>query len=165
MFNFPLDENEKIITMLRRGEAVLIKPAAIVAILIYVPWTFMLKYELVFQYRWWLLVLTVMVLGYAAMNYLLWLLNVCVLTDKRLIIITYRTLFYRETREVPLNRIANITSVTSGLLGFFFNLGSLKVHIKQVQEPIEIKNIKNPQKAKDALIQAQNRVMLVQNFN
>src|SRR6185503_14817907 len=120
-------ENEKVSNIYRQSEATLSKPVIIVLVLIYLPWFFLLKYELVQSYLRLLLFWTILVLLYAVNKYFLWLLNVYLLTNKRLVIVEYKGLFSKKVLESPLNKILNVGFKTEGFWQTLFAFGSVDV--------------------------------------
>lgn len=165
MFNFDLREDERVLAMYRKAEALLIKPALYVAVLMYVPWTFLLKYELAYQYRWWLLILTIIVVLYAIHAYVVWLLNVSLLTDRRLVVVTYHTLFHKEVREAELAQITNVSFISKGMTAFALGLGTVEVYIRHQNTPLVITHLKNPDRVKDAILTAKSRGFKVEIFH
>ena len=116
MFKFDLVQNEKLISSYRQSEASLIKAGVITPILIYLPWYFLLKYELAANFTAWLFIWTLGVLFYFINQYLLWLLNCCLITNKRVVIISYKTLLSKQVLEAPLERILNVSYKSSGIM-------------------------------------------------
>lgn len=157
MFSFNLLENEKLVSVYRQTEATLFKPVLIIFVLIYFPWYFLLKYELAGAYIRLLFFWTLLVLIYAVRKYLLWLLNVYLLTDKRLVIVNYRGLFAKKVVESPLGRILNVSFSSKGFWQTLFQLGSVEVQVAGLHEPMILKNIAHPSELKDTLWKAHNR--------
>jgi hypothetical protein len=151
MFKFDLQPNEDLVEVYRQAEVVLFKPVLMVLVLIYVPWFFLIRYELHVQYQTLLLLWTFIVLIYALNKYLIWLLNSYVLTSKRLVSLHYQTIFHKQVVETPLERILNISYETTGVLSSLLNFGNIEVQVVGLVEPMVLKNIKNPSKIKDIL--------------
>lgn len=154
MFKIDLLPSEKLINIFRQTEATLFKPVLIIFILIYFPWYFLLKYELAASYVRLLFFWTLLVLIYAIRKYLLWLLNVYLLTNKRLIGVNYTGLFTKKVLESPLDRILNVSFEAKGFWQAIFGYGSVVTQVAGLPEPIILKNIAHPEKVKDVLWKA-----------
>ena len=100
MFNFTLQPGEKLLKIQRQAEIVLVKPVLAVFILIYGPWTFLIKYELQTRFNRILLFWTALIIIYVLYKYVLWLINVYIITDKRLIAINYKSLVHKIVLEI-----------------------------------------------------------------
>jgi membrane protein YdbS with pleckstrin-like domain len=157
MFKFDLLENEKVVTIYRQTEAVLFKPVLIIFVLIYFPWYFLIKYELVSNYDRLLLFWTFLVLIYALRTYLLWLLNAYIVTDRRLIRIIHKNVFNKKVIETPLERILNVSYQIKGFWQAIFKFGTVEVQAAGLTEPLSLKNVSQPEKVKDFLWKTCNR--------
>ncbi len=157
MFKFNLLENEKITKFFRQSESILFKPVLIIFILIYAPWYFLIKYDLASSYLRLLFFWTILVLLYGVNKYLLWLINISLLTNKRLIRIHYPNLFNKKVVEAPLDRILNVAYVRHGFWQTVFGFGSVEVQVAGLPQPLLIKNLPHPEQAKDMLWQALHR--------
>ncbi len=153
MFKFDLYENEKVINIYRQTEAVLFEPVLVLFVLIYVPWFFLLKYDMAATYLNWLIFWTVLVFLYGLNKYLLWLINVYIVTTKRIVNINYKTLLNKTVLESPLERILNVSFSVKGFWQLLFQFGSVEVQAIGLSEPIVIKNVPQPSKIKDFLWQ------------
>src|SRR5581483_6457635 len=101
MFKFDLLENEQVTGIYRQTESVLFKPVIIVFILVYFPWYFLLQYDLAQNYLKLLFFWTLLVFCYALNKYLLWLINVHLVTNQRLVSVRYQNLFSKQVLETP----------------------------------------------------------------
>src|ERR1700722_19959910 len=108
MFTYPLQQNETLLEVHRQTEWVLFKPLIIILLGIYIPWYFLIKYELVGSYERLLLFWTLILFAYAVTKYFLWLLSVYIITDKKIIIVTYRALFNKKILEHELATIVHV---------------------------------------------------------
>ncbi len=153
MFKLNLLPNEKIIKFFRQSESVLFKPVLIIFLLIYLPWYFLIKYDLVSNYTRLLLFWTILVLFYGVNRYILWLINIGLLTDKRIINIRYKNLFNKKVLEAPLERVLNVSSSRHGFLQTLFGVGSVEIQVAGLPEPMLLKYLASPEKAKDLLWQ------------
>ncbi len=151
MFKFVLQPDEKLLKITRQAEIVLIKPTLLVLALIYIPWAFLIKYDLHIRFNKILIFWTLLVFLWALHKYILWLINVYIITDKRLISVNYRSLVHKLVQETPLNRIHNISSETKGLVSSLFKIGDVIVQIASLTHPLVLHNLKHPEKLKDFL--------------
>ena len=149
MFKFDFLPNEKMIVAYRQTESVLFKTMLLVFVLVYFPWYFLLKYELFTTYDKILFAWTILVFLYAANKYVLWLLNVYLLTDKRLIMVKYKTLFSKHVWETPLSNVLSVSFSVNGFWESMFQYGVVEVRARGLHEPLYLKNISHPSKVKD----------------
>ena len=157
MFKFDLLENEKVINIYRQTEAVLFKPVLIIFVLIYFPWYFLIKYELVGNYDRLLLFWTFLVLVYGIRCYLIWLLNAYIVTDKRLINVAHKGMFNKKVIETPLERILNVSFQIKGFWQSLFSFGTVEVQAAGLSDPLALKNVSQPDKLKDFLWKIHNQ--------
>ena len=151
MFKFNLHPGEKVLQTYRQAEIILVRPVLIVFILIYAPWAFLIKYDLIRQSTRWLLLWTALVVLYAFYKYLLWLINAYIVTDKRLISVHYLSLVHKVVLETPLDRIQNISFETKGLWRSLLKVGNVVVQVASLNQPMLLINLKNPDSVKDLL--------------
>jgi uncharacterized membrane protein YdbT with pleckstrin-like domain len=149
-------QNEKIINIYRQTEAVLFKPVLIVFVLIYFPWYFLLKFDLAANYIRLLFFWTILVFLYAARKFFLWLVNIYLLNNQRLVHINYEGVFNKRVVETPLNKIASVGFSSKGFWQALFNYGSVEVQITALGQSIILKNISQPSQVKDLLWKAHN---------
>lgn len=149
MFKFDLLPNEKVLAIYRQAEVVLLKPLAIIFALIYFPWFFLLKYDLAAQFARWLFLWTLLVLAYAVNKYLLWLLNVYLISSKRLVKIAYKNLLNKKVLESPLDHILNVGFSTKGFWQTLFGFGSVEVQAAGLPEAMVLQNLSHPSQIKD----------------
>jgi hypothetical protein len=151
MFKLELLANEKVTNIYRQTEIVLLKPVLIIFILIYLPWYFLLKYELAATYDKLILFWTLLVFLYGLNQYFLWLLNVYLVTDRRVVKVNYKSVFNKEVLESPLDRILNVSFSVKGFWAALFGFGNVEVQVTGLPEPMELKNVSHPAKVKDIL--------------
>lgn len=157
MFNFQLQENEKLVRVYRQTETVLFKPVLWLFALIYFPWYFLLKYDLAQNFIRLLLFWTLLVMLYEVNKYLLWRLNVYLVTNNRLIQVAYQSLLNKKVLESPLDRILNVSFSSKGFWQSLFKFGAVEVQVAGLPEPIVLKNLKDPGEVKDFLWKAHNQ--------
>jgi hypothetical protein len=151
MFKFDLVKDEKVIAIYRQSEVVLFKPVLFIFVLIYVPWYFLLQNGLAADYDRLILFWTILVLLYGVNRYFLWLLNIYLITDKRIIKVNYKNVFNKQVLESPLDRILNISFSVRGFWAALFNFGNLEVQVAGLAEPMVLKKVSQPAKVKDFL--------------
>lgn len=71
---------------------------------------------------WYLLIVV-----FATENYLFWYFNIYVITNERLIDVTFSSLLSRQTTEVRLHDVQSARSTLKGILGSLFNFGDVSV--------------------------------------
>ena len=151
MFKFDLLDNEHPVALYRQAEAVLIKPALLIFVFIYFPWFFLLKYEIAWTYVRLFLFWTILVALYTINKYVLWLINCYVVTNKRLVILKYKSLFNKAVLESPIDRILNVSFTANGVLPVLFGFGDVQVQVAGLTEPMVFKNVSKPAEVKDFL--------------
>ncbi len=157
MFKFDLLENEKVINIYRQTEAVLFKPVLIIFVLIFSPWYFLIKYELVSGHERLLLFWTFLVFLYGVRTYLIWLLNAYIVTDMRLINVSHKSLLNKKVVETPLERILNVSFQIKGFWQSLFRFGTVEVQAAGLVDPLALKNVSQPDKLKDFLWKIHNQ--------
>ena len=150
MFRFDLKPRERVLQLHRQAEINLAGPALIVLILIYVPAAFLIKYDLFFDYKWIVLVWSFIVLAYFLNKYLLWLVNVHLVTSQRLVEVSYLNVLHKQVSEIPLPEVASVSFRRRGLFQNIFDLGDVLVKSAQGAE-VTFKNIQHPSQLKDYL--------------
>lgn len=157
MFKFELLENEKILKVYRQTEAVLIRPVLTAFALLYFPWYFLLKYDFISNYIRLLVFWSILVILYAIQKYIIWLLNVYLLTTRRLIKVHYKNLMNKKVTESPLDKILNISYVTKGFLASVLGFGDVEVQVAGLSDPLLLKHVSQPAQVKDFLWQVHNK--------
>jgi len=157
VFKFDLLENEKILNVYRQTEAVLFRPVITAFLLISLPWYFLLKYDLASNYIRLLFFWTILVLLYAGHKFLLWMLNVYLLTNRRLIKVHYQNLLNKKVTESPLDKILNISYIIRGFLASVFHFGDVEVQVAGLAEPLILRHLSHPEQVKDFLWKTHNQ--------
>ena len=83
-----------------------------------------------------LVVYTVAVAWWLAWKFILWYLNVYIVTTARFIEIQREDLFQKEVLETPLERILNVSFRTTGLFSVVFGYGDVLVQVVGLGEPM-----------------------------
>ena len=151
MFKFDLQPNEKVLNIYRQTETVLFKPVIIILVLIYIPWYFLLKYNLVTNYLRLLIFWTVLVFSYGLIKYLIWLLNVYMVTDKRIVIVSYQNIFNKTVSEMPLKSLLNAGFEVKGFWQSILSYGNVEIRAQGLPHPLIFKNVSQPAVIKDFL--------------
>lgn len=138
--------------MQRQTESLLIVPAIVICFALYAPIWYLLQNDLLGEYIWWLLAWTLLVILYAGNRYLLWLVNVTILTNKRAVAVHYQSLFKKEVHEIALTDVRNIKTKTTGVFSSLFGFGTLE--FEGGGTSVEFENIRNPEKLKDVVWKA-----------
>ncbi len=153
MANPNLNPNESVVTMYRQTEMVLVRPVIIMLVAIYLPWYFALRFDIAAQYRYLLLIWTVLVAMYGMRHYLMWSLHRYIVTTHRLISLTHEGIFKKLVIETPLERILNVSYKTTGLWSSLLYYGDVEVQVVGLVEPLVLSRIKYPAMVKDYLWQ------------
>ena len=151
MFSLDLQPNEKLFRIYRQTEWALAKPILIIFVALYVPWFLLAHAGLFADWAKAFLLWTILLLLYGVYHYLLWLANSYVVTDQRLVIVRYLSLFKKQVTESPLNRIQNISYSTTGFFSSLLNYGNVQVRIAGLDEPLVLKRLRKPENLKTFL--------------
>lgn len=86
----------------------------------------------------------------------MYLLNTWIVTDERVIFNKQEGYFRRSVAEFNISKIQDIQVSARGPIATFLNFGDLEAQTAGAQNKFLFKNIPNPLKVKDAIMQAQN---------
>lgn len=152
MFTHKIHEDENLLQIYRKHEMTLVPKILQVFVLIFVPWYFGLKYDWVFAspthtkiFGAW----TLLVAAYAFHVFLIWAINVYMVTTKRLLHIQHTGLFKKYVTETPLDRILNVGFSTTGVFSTLFHYGDVFVQVVGIEHPLVLKSVPNPSDVKD----------------
>ena len=152
MFTHQIHDDEQLLQAYRKHEITLVPKVLEIFILIFIPWFLGLKYQFVFSSRAHtdiFLVWTLLVAFFAAHTFLVWTINVYLVTSKRLLHIAHSGLFKKTVTETPLDRILNVGFRTTGILSTVFRYGDVLVQIVGLDHPLVLKDVPNPSAVKD----------------
>ncbi len=152
MFTHQIHDDENLLQAYRKHEITLVPKVLEIFILIFIPWFFGLKYSFVFSSRAHtniFLLWTLIVAIFALHTFLVWTINVYLVTSKRLLHIAHTGLFKKMVTETPLDRILNVSFRTSGILSTIFRYGDVLVQIVGLDHPLVLKSVPNPSAVKD----------------
>lgn len=83
--------------------------------------------------------------------------DVWIVTDKRIVNIEQNGLFARETSELRLEKIQDVTTDVKGVIPTFLNYGDIEVQTAGEQEKFIFKNIPDPYAVKDLIMNLQKK--------
>lgn len=152
MFSHQIHEDENLLQVYRKHELTLVPKIFQIFFLTFIPWYFGLKYNFVFSskahtqlYMIWTLVIAI----YAAHTFVIWTVNVYMITSKRLLHIAHTGLFKKLVTETPLDRVLNVSFRTTGILSTLFRYGDVLIQIVGLDHPLVLKDVPNPSQVKD----------------
>lgn len=82
----------------------------------------------------------------------MYLLNVVLVTNKRIVSSVQKQLFDRSVSELHLSRVQDISTHTQGAIETFFNFGELEIQTAGAEEKFDFPMIPNPEQVKDTIM-------------
>lgn len=164
MHGFTLSSDERVVRVLRRSKWVLLKPFSLSLIAIFVPWWYIVSFDL-HDLKTWVSVWTAILALYLLREYKLWTFQKYIITTKRLIKVHHDALFKKVVVETPLERILNVSFKTTGLFSVIGRFGDVEVQVVGLMEPIVLKNITRPAKIKEYLWRAHEQAVNAKGFD
>lgn len=152
MFSLKLHSDEQLLAVYRKHEVTLVPKVLQIFVFIFIPWFFGLKYEYVFSspdHTKIFIAWTLLVAFFALHAFIVWSINVYIVTTKRLVHIVHTGLFKKTVVETPLDRILNVSFRTTGILSTLFNYGDVLVEVVGLDHSLILKAIPGPSKVKD----------------
>ena len=156
MFKHQLHDNETLLQVYRRHEITLVPKTLEFFVLLFVPWYLGLRYQFIFSssahmelFLFW----TILVALFAVQTFVIWTINVYLVTSKRLLHVEHRNLFKKSVIETPLDRILNVSFRTTGFFSTLFHYGDVAVQVVGLDQPIVLRQVPAPSKVKDYLWQ------------
>lgn len=156
MFKHQLHDDETLQQVYRKHEVTLVPKVFEIFLLIFVPWFLGLKYDFIFSSRLHTIIFllwTLLVAIYTLNVFLLWSINVYIVTSKRLLHIKHTGIFKKLVNETPLDRILNVSFSTKGVFSTMFDYGDVFVQIVGLDHPLVLTEIPMPSKVKDLIWQ------------
>lgn len=98
------------------------------------------------------------VLLFSFISWLNYYLDVWVITNYRIIEYEQKSIFDRETSELNIKSIQDITAQVKGILPSIFHFGNLYVQTAGAQERFIFKDVPYPDKAKETIMNLQNQI-------
>ncbi len=152
MFTHQLHDDENLLQLYRRHEIILAPKVLEIFLLLFIPWYLGLKYDFIFASRmhaeiflgW-----TIVVAMFGVYSFLMWAINVYIVTSKRLLHIAHTGLFKKTVYETPLDRILNVSFKTTGLASTVFRYGDVMVQVVGLDQPIILQKVPGPSAIKD----------------
>lgn len=163
-YNKILKDNEQLVLIIRRHPLVYCKSALIAIIFFLLP--FFLMFWLFKWAETGLVVFIILIfLGLMALIRLLvvYIYNVFIITDKRIILFEQRGLFDRQVAEVDYNKIQDIAYRLKGFWQTIFKYGSLKIQIINSETKLIVDKIARPEAVQQLLLKVQKNNQLDQN--
>ncbi len=90
----------------------------------------------------WYLVIT----GYVIEALLKWFYNVYIITDERIVDVDFHSLLSRNISSAKIDKIEDVTAITTGLLATVFDYGNVEIQTAAEQREFEFEGIPNPNK-------------------
>lgn len=150
-FDFPeREKDEEIILAVRSHWLINLKWVIIAVIMVFVPSLFKflnllqslpLRYQIVSSLFWYLLIFI-----YIFERFLDWYFDVFIITDKRLVDIKFNNLLNKHFAEANIDMIQDVSSSVRGVLGTFFNFGTILVQTASEINQIIFRSVPNPEK-------------------
>ena len=85
-------------------------------------------------------------MGYALESFLTWFYNVYIVTDERIIDIDFLSLIYRNVSAAKLDKVEDITAVTSGAVQSLFDFGTVQIQTAAERTEFEFEDVPQPTK-------------------
>ena len=93
-----------------------------------------------------LLLWYLIVVGYFLESFLTWFYNVYIITDERIIDIDFLSLIYRNVSAAKLDKIEDITTVSSGAIQSIFDYGTVQIQTAAENTEFEFEDVPHPTK-------------------
>lgn len=88
--------------------------------------------------------LTIFILSYAWLNILIYIFNVGILTNQKVMDIDFSAVVYKEVTEARLDKIEDVTSKAAGYFESLFNYGDVFVQTAGTDANIEFQKVPRP---------------------
>ena len=96
-------------------------------------------------------------LVYGTYEWLVWYLDLYILSSKRIIDIEQKTLFLRQVSETSLDKIQDVTFEINGFLATLFNYGNVRIETAGKETIITLEQIKNPESIQKKIFNTQDQ--------
>jgi len=146
-FDSQLD-GENVLLLLRRHPITQITKFLTVIVMLIVPFFF---HQISFYYLlegnfqtailllWYLIIV-----GYSLESFLTWFYNVYIITDERIIDIDFLSLIYRNVSAAKIDKVEDITTVTSGVAQSIFDYGTIHIQTAAEKTEFEFEDVPHP---------------------
>ncbi len=152
MFTHQLHDDENLLQLYRKHEIILAPKVMEIFLLLFIPWYLGLKYDFIFSSQLHaeiFLAWTALVAIFGIYAFLIWAINVYIVTSKRLLHIAHTGLFKKTVRETPLDRILNVSFKTTGFVSTLFRYGDVMIQVVGLDAPLILEKVPNPSEIKD----------------
>lgn len=148
-FDSQLD-GENVLLLLRKHPITQITKLLTVLMLLIVPFFFSQisfyyllaqNFQTAIMLLWYLLTI-----GYSLESFLTWFYNVYIVTDERIIDIDFLSLIYRNVSAAKIDKIEDITAITSGVAQSIFNYGTVRIQTAAEKSEFEFEDVPYPTK-------------------
>jgi len=151
-----LKDREEILQSFRGSRWLLLKPAIISIVAIWIPLYFFFGYGLYPKFVLVAIIWVLIWLAYFNRKFTPWILKHYIITNQRVIIVFYENIFKRNVLETPLDRILNVSYKNTGFLSSFMNFGNVEIQavgLAEIMKSLNLENIARPEIIKDYLWQ------------
>lgn len=146
-FDSQLD-GENVLLLLRRHPITQITKFLTVILMLIVPFFFnqiSFYYLLEGNFQTAILLLWYLIIvGYSLESFLTWFYNVYIITDERIIDIDFLSLIYRNVSAAKIDKIEDITAVTSGVAQSIFDYGTIHIQTAAEKTEFEFEDVPHP---------------------
>jgi hypothetical protein len=97
------------------------------------------RFQLAATIGWYLLIV-----GFALEAFLNWFFNVYIITDERVVDVDFYSLLYRNISYAKIEKIEDISAVTSGTLGAVFDFGTVNIQTAGSTNEFEFEHVPHP---------------------
>jgi uncharacterized membrane protein YdbT with pleckstrin-like domain len=164
-----LEENEKLIKVFRKHYFSVLLEFLVLTIIVFLPIIFFLITKNILFFDISLKNIYLLLFFYCLFLVLAWMvgaifwidyyLDMWILTDKRLIDVEQKGLFFREISSLRLDRIQDVKIVTKGLIQTLLKMGDIHVQTASSQKEFIIYQVNNPDLVKQFIMKAHNLEM------
>ncbi|MBT3249572.1 MAG: PH domain-containing protein [Candidatus Pacebacteria bacterium] len=82
--------------------------------------------------------------GYSLESFLTWFYNVYIITDERIIDIDFLSLIYKNVSAAKIDKVEDITAVTSGVAQSIFDYGTVHIQTAAEKSEFEFEDVPHP---------------------
>jgi len=143
-------KDEQIVLLLRQHCVTQIKWVLVAIFMFFAPIIFSsiqvlsflpLTYRLASLLGWYLLTV-----GFSIESYLKWFYRVFIVTDERIIDVDFISMIYKDVSTTKIDKIEDITSLTSGFLSSIFDYGTVIIQTAATKQELNFENVPHPSK-------------------
>ncbi|MAF14202.1 MAG: hypothetical protein CMI53_04930 [Parcubacteria group bacterium] len=149
-----LNDDENVIKIVRQRSLQLFQSIIIPIILIILPFFFL--YPL---FNWGnkgiILFSSLVFIGliWLIRNVVIWYLQIFIITDKRVVDIDQKGMFRKTVSDIPLTKVGDVFYQVNGIWQTIFRIGNIYLVLTDSKTKIEIKNIAQPSKTQQLVLQ------------